>query len=48
MEVLQAVVLKLQSFEVAEPKAAEGQEGEEFFLDVSPEGKDNKDEVRCY
>lgn len=47
MEVLQAVVLKLESFETVEPKAVEGQEGEELFLDVSPEGKDNKVEVRC-
>ncbi|XP_041920011.1 nucleolar pre-ribosomal-associated protein 1 isoform X1 [Alosa sapidissima] len=45
MEVLQAVVLKLQESETAEPKAVEGQEGEELFLDVSPGGKDNKDEV---
>ncbi|KAL2096575.1 hypothetical protein ACEWY4_008723 [Coilia grayii] len=45
MEVLQAVVLKLQSLEMEEPKAEEVQEGEELFLDVSPGGKDNKDEV---
>lgn len=47
MEVLQAVVLKLQSLEMEEPKAEEVQEGEELFLDVSPGGKDNKDEVWC-
>ena len=45
MEVLKAVVLKLQSFETVEPKAMEGQEGEDLFLEVGAGGKDNKDEV---